>query len=294
MGRQQLERGRKRTGRRSGEKQAEGRLGAAWGGSRGWGGKAAGAAALVPAAAPRALGDRKAERKGFGGSGAAASAALLAGVCGPWRGTGWAGPAGRAGSTAAQRQDGHVQDTCRGKRTWGSEAIRCSAAICALVLAQHRPPCLLTIGFGCCFNAFPPRSPPPPLSFSPPAQLHAAVVELYCDKDAEIKYSTVQNWYAGDANGRGGIYNFVTKRGLCAGPHSKISWTQVGAGDPVDGGAVPGRAWRCSSGASGLRGAAPRGSAAAGVAGPTASCTGSATANTCRPRPPLFSPLLKG
>lgn len=52
-------------------------------------------------------------------------------------------------------------------------------------------------------------------------------MELSCAKDAEIKYSTVQNWYAGDENGVGGIYNFVTKRGLCAGANSKISWTQV-------------------------------------------------------------------
>lgn len=64
-------------------------------------------------------------------------------------------------------------------------------------------------------------------------QLHAAVVELYCAKDAEIKYSTVQNWYAGDANGRGGIYNFVTKRGLCQGANSKISWTQVETGSSI-------------------------------------------------------------
>lgn len=53
------------------------------------------------------------------------------------------------------------------------------------------------------------------------------MVELSCAKDAEIKYSTVQNWYAGDEDGKGGIYNFVTKRGLCAGDNSKISWTQV-------------------------------------------------------------------
>ena len=52
-------------------------------------------------------------------------------------------------------------------------------------------------------------------------------MELYADSDAEIKYSTVQNWYAGDEDGRGGIYNFVTKRGLCVGANSKISWTQV-------------------------------------------------------------------
>jgi Fe-S cluster assembly protein SufB len=64
-------------------------------------------------------------------------------------------------------------------------------------------------------------------------QLHAAVVELYAMKDAEIKYSTVQNWYPGDKQGRGGIYNFVTKRGLCAGDHSKISWTQVETGSAI-------------------------------------------------------------
>jgi len=64
-------------------------------------------------------------------------------------------------------------------------------------------------------------------------QLHAAVVELYALKDAEIKYSTVQNWYPGDKNGKGGIYNFVTKRGLCAGDHSKISWTQVETGSAI-------------------------------------------------------------
>ena len=64
-------------------------------------------------------------------------------------------------------------------------------------------------------------------------QLHAAVVELYAHKNAEIKYSTVQNWYPGDVSGRGGIYNFVTKRGLCAGDHSKISWTQVESGSAI-------------------------------------------------------------
>lgn len=64
-------------------------------------------------------------------------------------------------------------------------------------------------------------------------QLHAAVVELYAMKDAEIKYSTVQNWYPGDKNGKGGIYNFVTKRGLCFGDHSKISWTQVETGSAI-------------------------------------------------------------
>lgn len=64
-------------------------------------------------------------------------------------------------------------------------------------------------------------------------QLHAAVVELYAMKDAEIKYSTVQNWYPGDKNGKGGIYNFVTKRGLCFGDYSKISWTQVETGSAI-------------------------------------------------------------
>ena len=64
-------------------------------------------------------------------------------------------------------------------------------------------------------------------------QLHAAVVELVALKDAEIKYSTVQNWYTGDKVGRGGIYNFVTKRGKCAGENSKISWTQVEAGSAI-------------------------------------------------------------
>jgi Fe-S cluster assembly protein SufB len=64
-------------------------------------------------------------------------------------------------------------------------------------------------------------------------QLHAAVVELVALGDATIKYSTVQNWYAGDAEGKGGIYNFVTKRGKCAGPRSKISWTQVETGSAI-------------------------------------------------------------
>ena len=64
-------------------------------------------------------------------------------------------------------------------------------------------------------------------------QLHAAVVEIYAAKHAEVKYSTVQNWYPGDKNGKGGIYNFVTKRGICAGDHSKISWTQVETGSAV-------------------------------------------------------------
>lgn len=64
-------------------------------------------------------------------------------------------------------------------------------------------------------------------------QLHAAVVEIYAAKNAEVKYSTVQNWYPGDKNGKGGIYNFVTKRGICAGDHSKISWTQVETGSAI-------------------------------------------------------------
>jgi Fe-S cluster assembly protein SufB len=64
-------------------------------------------------------------------------------------------------------------------------------------------------------------------------QLHAAVVELVALDDAEIKYSTVQNWYPGDAEGKGGIYNFVTKRGKCAGRASKISWTQVETGSAI-------------------------------------------------------------
>jgi Fe-S cluster assembly protein SufB len=64
-------------------------------------------------------------------------------------------------------------------------------------------------------------------------QLHAAVVELIALDDASIKYSTVQNWYPGDAEGRGGIYNFVTKRGLCKGKNSKISWTQVETGSAI-------------------------------------------------------------
>ena len=64
-------------------------------------------------------------------------------------------------------------------------------------------------------------------------QLHAAVVELVAEKNAEIKYSTVQNWYPGDENGKGGIYNFVTKRGDCVGDNSKISWTQVETGSAI-------------------------------------------------------------
>ena len=64
-------------------------------------------------------------------------------------------------------------------------------------------------------------------------QLHAAVVELVAMDDAEIKYSTVQNWYPGDAEGKGGIYNFVTKRALCSGRNSKVSWTQVETGSAI-------------------------------------------------------------
>jgi len=64
-------------------------------------------------------------------------------------------------------------------------------------------------------------------------QLHAAIVEIIALKDAEVKYSTVQNWYPGDKDGKGGIYNFVTKRGICKGNHSKISWTQVETGSAV-------------------------------------------------------------
>lgn len=64
-------------------------------------------------------------------------------------------------------------------------------------------------------------------------QLHAAVVEIYAHKDAQVKYSTVQNWYPGDKEGKGGIYNFVTKRGICAGDHAKISWTQVETGSAI-------------------------------------------------------------
>ncbi len=64
-------------------------------------------------------------------------------------------------------------------------------------------------------------------------QLHAAIVELVALDNAEIKYSTVQNWFAGDENGKGGIYNFVTKRGLCKGVNSKISWTQVETGSAI-------------------------------------------------------------
>jgi Fe-S cluster assembly protein SufB len=64
-------------------------------------------------------------------------------------------------------------------------------------------------------------------------QLHAAVVEILAAEKAEVKYSTVQNWYPGDKDGKGGIYNFVTKRGICQGDHSKISWTQVETGSSI-------------------------------------------------------------
>ena len=64
-------------------------------------------------------------------------------------------------------------------------------------------------------------------------QLHAAIVEIVAMKNAEVKYSTVQNWYPGDKEGKGGIFNFVTKRGLCMGDHSKISWTQVETGSAI-------------------------------------------------------------
>jgi Fe-S cluster assembly protein SufB len=64
-------------------------------------------------------------------------------------------------------------------------------------------------------------------------QLHAAIVEIVAEKNAEVKYSTVQNWYPGDKNGKGGIYNFVTKRGICKGDNAKISWTQVETGSAI-------------------------------------------------------------
>lgn len=64
-------------------------------------------------------------------------------------------------------------------------------------------------------------------------QLHAAIVEIVVEDRAEVKYSTVQNWYAGDKHGRGGVYNFVTKRGLCRGDYSKLSWTQVETGSAI-------------------------------------------------------------
>jgi Fe-S cluster assembly protein SufB len=64
-------------------------------------------------------------------------------------------------------------------------------------------------------------------------QLHAAIVEIVAMENAEVKYSTVQNWYPGDKDGKGGIYNFVTKRGICKGDNSKISWTQVETGSAV-------------------------------------------------------------
>ena len=64
-------------------------------------------------------------------------------------------------------------------------------------------------------------------------QLHAAVVEIVVLKDAEVKYSTVQNWYPGDKEGKGGIYNFVTKRGICKGDNARLSWTQVETGSAI-------------------------------------------------------------
>ena len=64
-------------------------------------------------------------------------------------------------------------------------------------------------------------------------QLHAAIVEIVVMDNAEVKYSTVQNWYPGDKDGRGGIYNFVTKRAICKGNNSKISWTQVETGSAI-------------------------------------------------------------
>ena len=67
-------------------------------------------------------------------------------------------------------------------------------------------------------------------------QLHAAIVEIVAMENAEVKYSTVQNWYPGDKNGVGGIFNFVTKRGICKGDNSKITWTQVETGSVYTGG----------------------------------------------------------
>jgi Fe-S cluster assembly protein SufB len=64
-------------------------------------------------------------------------------------------------------------------------------------------------------------------------QLHAAIVEIVALEDADVKYSTIQNWYPGDRDGKGGIYNFVTKRGLCKGDRSRISWTQVETGSAI-------------------------------------------------------------
>ena len=64
-------------------------------------------------------------------------------------------------------------------------------------------------------------------------QLHAAVVEIVVMKDAEVKYSTVQNWYPGDKDGNGGIYNFVTKRGICRGENARLSWTQIETGSAL-------------------------------------------------------------
>jgi Fe-S cluster assembly protein SufB len=77
-------------------------------------------------------------------------------------------------------------------------------------------------------------------------QLHAAVVELVALENAEIKYSTAQNWYPGDAEGRGGIYNFVTKRGDCRGANSKVSWTQVETGSAITW-KYPAASWRATT-----------------------------------------------
>jgi len=84
-------------------------------------------------------------------------------------------------------------------------------------------------------------------------QLHAAVVELIALDDAEIKYSTVQNWYPGDKEGKGGIYNFVTKRGKCLGRNSKISWTQVETGSRSPGSTRAASCWATTRSASSTR-----------------------------------------
>src|SRR5438445_5978837 len=75
--------------------------------------------------------------------------------------------------------------------------------------------------------------PPPRSPLFPYTTLFRSVVELIALNNAQIKYSTVQNWYPGDAEGKGGIYNFVTKRGKCLGKNSKISWTQVETGSAI-------------------------------------------------------------
>ena len=124
------------------------------------------------------------------------------------------------GVTAVQKDSTSCAPTCAGcsasaqpvylRQPLNFQALP-AAACCgvgALRCLRHRLHCLTS---SCC--AF--------------VQLHAAVVELSAAKDAQIKYSTVQNWYPGDAEGKGGIYNFVTKRALCHGANSKVSWTQV-------------------------------------------------------------------